>query len=86
MFAQDCTCDDYCERCSAEFNLSVVCNDEEFMNVTTRDLITKSEFVPVCAACGGDVVFAPAQARTHIRTRMLGHGRAPLLHPQIVDE
>ncbi|KNC78337.1 hypothetical protein SARC_09234 [Sphaeroforma arctica JP610] len=48
-YTRDCTCDDYCDRCSAILTLNVVCTEEGIVqNVTTKDLIAESsDFVPI---------------------------------------
>lgn len=37
-YSRDCTCDDYCNRCSVELSLDVRCEDEGILSVYSKDL------------------------------------------------
>lgn len=38
-YTRECTCEQYCERCSVELTLSAACQDNSTMEVTSKDLI-----------------------------------------------
>lgn len=54
-FTRQCSCDLFCEKCSVKFVLSVRCDDEKPLNVTTKDLIAVNSKVAPVTSRGRDM-------------------------------
>ncbi|PVU90913.1 hypothetical protein BB561_004656 [Smittium simulii] len=47
-YTRDCTCAQHCKYCSVEMSLHVKCTDEDFLSITTKDLVSSNpDVVPV---------------------------------------
>lgn len=54
-YTRNCSCDEFCDRCSVKFILHVRCDDEKPLNVTTKDLRAVNSKVTPVASRGRDM-------------------------------
>lgn len=54
-YTRNCSCDEFCDRCSVKFTLHVRCDDEKPLNVTTKDLRAVNSKVTPVASRGRDM-------------------------------